>query len=165
MVGLGQGGGGRKSHAPAGAALRGKRRLYAESGRFFVLEVSAPQRAQAVDFGRTNNPLFVERPEWLVQATCASAYIMCIFYVLSLYLAVTDSWGRGPLARVALPLFLGGKLYAISFYHYMEFTSHAPPPNLVPYWAAEGPYLLNMGLLLHKVVSMAAADGKGAKQQ
>lgn len=126
---------------------------------------STPFVAQAVDFGRTNNPLFVERPEWLVQATCASAYIMCIFYVLSLYLAVTDSWGRGPLARVALPLFLGGKLYAISFYHYMEFTSHAPPPNLVPYWAAEGPYLLNMGLLLHKVVSMAAADGKGAKQQ
>ena len=125
---------------------------------------STPFVQQAVDFG-PNNPLFVERPEWLVKATCAHAYIMWAFYVLTFYLAVTEGWARGPLARVALPLFLGAKLYAISFYHYMEFTSHAPPPNLLPYWAAEGPYLLNIGLLVKKLVSVASGDGKGAKQQ
>ncbi len=126
---------------------------------------TTPFVAQAVDFG-PNNPLFVERPEWLVKATCAHAYVMWIFYAITLYLAATDGWARRPLlARVALPIFLGGKIWAISFYHYMEFTSHVPPPNLVPYWAAEGPYLLNIWLLLRKLVSVASGDGKRAKQQ
>ena len=33
----------------------------------------------------------------------------------------------------------------------MEFTSDRPPPNLVPYFATEGPYLLSIGLVLLKL--------------
>ena len=40
---------------------------------------------------------------------------------------------------------------AIGFYHLMEFTSDRPPPNLVPYFATEGPYLLSIGLVLLKL--------------
>lgn len=126
-----------------------------------------PFVGRAVAFGAAHNPLFVERPDWLVAATCAHASVYWILYAVVLWLAVSDGWDRcpRPLARVVLPALLGGKVYAILFYHYMEFSSHAPPPNLVPYWAAEGPYLLNIGLILHKLVSMATEEERRGKQE
>ena len=35
------------------------------------------------------------------------------------------------------------QLYAIAFYHAMEFTSASPPPDLALYWGAEAPYPLS----------------------
>ena len=31
-------------------------------------------------------------------------------------------------------MFAGVKLYALGFYHTMEYTSTTPPPELLPYW-------------------------------
>ena len=42
---------------------------------------------------------------------------------------------------------------AIFFYHFMEFTSSAPPENLIPYFSVEGPYVLSMALIIYKVYS------------
>ena len=47
-----------------------------------------------------------------------------------------------------LLIFTGIKLYALGFYHYMEFSSDIPPENLIPYWATEGPYLVSMIMVL-----------------
>jgi hypothetical protein len=43
------------------------------------------------------------------------------------------------------------KLYALAFYHAMEFTSATPPPQLLPYWLPEGPYLLALGASLWRM--------------
>jgi len=119
-----------------------------------------------VDFGLAYNPLFHARPEWLVKATCGHAYIMWIFYSTVFYVAITDGWTRSKLlTRVVLPIFLGAKVYAIFFYHYMEFTSETPPTNVVVYFAAEGAYLVSMALVLYKLISAAtASDAKDGKQ-
>ena len=104
--------------------------------------------AETVAFCEKANPLFLLRPEWLRLATCFSAYGMCPFYLLIGATAVLDAWVR---TRGLILLFLGGKIYAIAFYHAMEFTSASPPLNLAMYWGAEGPYLVSIGLLLWKL--------------
>lgn len=43
------------------------------------------------------------------------------------------------------------KLYALAFYHTMEFTSATPPPALLPYWLPEGPYLLALAASLWRM--------------
>ena len=43
-------------------------------------------------------------------------------------------------------------MYAIFFYHIMEFISETPPQNLVPYFLAEGPYFISLALLMTKCV-------------
>ena len=40
------------------------------------------------------------------------------------------------------------QVYGVAFYHFMEFTSSTPPPNLVPYFAAEGPYAVSVLMVL-----------------
>ena len=104
--------------------------------------------AETIAFCEKANPLFLLRPEWLRLATCFSAYGMCPFYLLIGATAVLDAWVR---TRGLILLFLGGKIYAIAFYHAMEFTSASPPLNLAMYWGAEGPYLVSIGLLLWKL--------------
>ena len=104
--------------------------------------------AETVAFCEKANPLFLLRPEWLRLATCFSAYGMCPFYLLIGATAVLDAWVS---TRRLILLFLGGKIYAIAFYHAMEFTSASPPLNLAMYWGAEGPYLVSIGLLLWKL--------------
>jgi len=128
---------------------------------------TTPFVKDAYDFGIAYNPLFHEQPEWLVKATCVHAYGFWILYSLIFYLSVTDGWARSGskvLTRVILPVFLGAKVYAILFYHFMEFTSHAPPPKLLPYFAAEGGYLVSIGLVFYKLVSVASDTPKNAKQ-
>ena len=86
--------------------------LLAGDTRFLVPETIA--------FCTDNNPLFLARPEWMVKATCASAYCFLPGYALIVYAAATRGWER---MRVPILLFVGAKLYAIAFYHFMEFTS------------------------------------------
>ena len=111
--------------------------------------------AETVAFCEKANPLFLLRPEWLRLATCFSAYGMCPFYLLIGATAVLDAWVR---TRSLILLFLGGKIYAIAFYHAMEFTSASPPLNLAMYWGAEGPYLVSIGLLLWKLCIQGPAE-------
>ena len=111
--------------------------------------------AETVAFCEKANPLFLLRPEWLRLATCFSAYGMCPFYLLIGMTAVLDAWVR---TRGLILLFLGGKIYAIAFYHAMEFTSASPPLNLAMYWGAEGPYLVSIGLLLWKLCLQGPAS-------
>lgn len=127
---------------------------------------STPFVKETVDFAIEYNPLFHERPEWLVKATCIHAYGFWILYSIIFYLAVTDGWARCSklLSRVVLPVFLGAKVNAIFFYHFMEFTSHAPPPNVLAYFGAEGSYLVSIGLVLYKLVSVASNEAIKGKQ-
>ena len=119
----------------------------------------------AYDFGVAYNPMFHDRPDWLVKATCVHAYGFWILYSIIFYLAVTDGWARSKfLSQVVVPVFLGAKVYAILFYHFMEFTSDTPPPKLVPYFGAEGGYLVSMGLVFYKLVSLAMDNGKRSKE-
>jgi len=106
--------------------------------------------AETVDFCVMANPLFLARPEWMRMATCISAYGFCGFYALIALVTLTGMWGR---FRTVLTLFIGAKLNAILFYHIMEFTSATPPPNVVPYFAVESPYLVSIGLVLYKIVT------------
>ena len=46
-------------------------------------------------------------------------------------------------------------MYGVAFYHFMEFTSSTPPPNLLPYFAAEGPYAVSVQMVLLKVAYSA----------
>ena len=48
-------------------------------------------------------------------------------------------------------LFVGAKLYAIAFYHFMEFTSATPPPHPAAYFAVEGPCLFSVALVLMRI--------------
>jgi hypothetical protein len=110
---------------------------------------------ETIDFCRDNNPLFLQRPEWLAKATCLSAYVLSLGYLFLLYVVSSNGWKK---FAVPLLLFLGAKAYAIGFYHLMEFTSDLPPKNLIPYFSVEGPYILSMAIVLSKVVY--ALNGK-----
>ena len=72
------------------------------------------------------------------------------FYVLITITAVMDWWQR---MRIPILMFTGAKLNAIGFYHLMEFTSSTPPKNLVPYFSAEGPYLVAIALVAYSCVN------------
>mmetsp|Transcript_3807 Transcript_3807/g.9276 ORF Transcript_3807/g.9276 Transcript_3807/m.9276 type:complete len:157 (+) Transcript_3807:1198-1668(+) len=113
--------------------------------RFLVPETLA--------FCEKYNPLFLLRPEWMRVATCVSAYVFSPFYALILLGTLTGSLHR---FKSIVLLFIGAKLNAILFYHYMEFTSATPPSDLVPYFAVEGPYLLSIVLVLYKLLATKA---------
>ena len=106
---------------------------------------------ETLDFCNLNNPLFLAHPEWMVIATCFSAYVFPLGYITVLVAACFDLWR---LLAVPLLLFLGAKFYGIFFYHIMEFSNQEgmAPKNLVPYFLVEGPYILSMLIVLKKVV-------------
>ena len=75
-----------------------------------------------IDFSIKYNPLFHARPEWLVKATCISAYAFWIVYAAIFFVSYFDAWGKSSLlTRVFIPVGIGIKLNAIFFYHFMEF--------------------------------------------
>ena len=84
----------------------------------------------------------------MVKATCISAYVLIFGYLLTLLATLTNQWKT---LAIPLLLFIGIKINAIFFYHYMEFTSLTPPEHLIPYFAVEGPYIISMLLVLYKV--------------
>ena len=109
------------------------------------------------DFANHHNPLFLSRPRWMQMATCISAYGFLPFYILILAAALLDRW-----AAFSIPIisFVGAKTYAIGYYHLMEFTSATPPPNLVPYFATEAPYILSIAIVLFQIRTALAATEK-----
>jgi hypothetical protein len=115
--------------------------LTEDDDRFLMKETYA--------FCKENNPYFLARPEWLRVATCVSAFVLCIGYSFIIFCAYFDAWDS-PMVVVPCLLFVGLKTYAIYFYHLMEFTSSIPPQNLVPYFAAEGPYVVSLVMVLYK---------------
>lgn len=125
-----------------------------------------PLVQQTIEFCKQYNPLFLERPEWLVQATCVHAKFFWMLYSLILATAATQSWHNRLLQKFIL-LGLGGKIYAVLFYHYMELTSHLPPPSLPAYFGSEGVYLVSIALVLYRIFSSipphATATSTGKK--
>lgn len=119
-----------------------------------------PLVQETIEFCRENNPLFLARPEWLVTATCFSAYGFAPFYALILVVAVTGAWGGK--ARAPILCFLGAKIYALLIYHWSEFTSAMPPKNLVPYFGVEGPYLVSFALVLMRLVAVQSSPKEKA---
>ncbi|CAB9508434.1 expressed unknown protein [Seminavis robusta] len=113
------------------------------------------------EFSVANNRLFLERPEWLLQATCLHAYVFPFYYAIVLATTLLDAWHVKPLQYFLL-IFVGAKIYAIGFYHFVEFTSHVPPENLLPYWGAELPYVIAIGLVLKNLwdAMTGTADNK-----
>ena len=105
---------------------------------------------QTYDFSVENNRLFLQRPEWLQKATCLHCWFFPYYYAAVLVTTLLDLWHVRPLQMIFL-LFVGAKLYALGFYHYMEFTSEIPPQHLVPYFATEGPYLVAIGMVLYNI--------------
>lgn len=91
----------------------------------------------------------------MVQATCISAYGLIFGYILTLIAVLTRSWKT---LAVPLLIFIGIKLNAIFFYHFMEFTSDTPPENLIPYFSVEGPYILSMVLVIMKILHSLSRD-------
>mmetsp|Transcript_57954 Transcript_57954/g.154167 ORF Transcript_57954/g.154167 Transcript_57954/m.154167 type:complete len:143 (-) Transcript_57954:97-525(-) len=112
---------------------------------------------ETLDFAQQHNPLFLSRPRWMQVATCISAYGFLPFYIIIGLAALLDRWAS---LRVPIMFFIGAKGYAIGFYHLMEFTSETPPPNLVPYFATELPYILSIVLVLMQLAKAGAAAQK-----
>ena len=118
--------------------------------------------AETIAFCEVNNRLFLQRPDWMVTATCFSAYCLSFGYLLIVFTTWTNLW-----RRLAVPLLLlcGVKLNAILFYHVMEFTSASPPEHLAAYFSVEGPYILSMGLVILKVSQALYAKGPRPKAE
>jgi hypothetical protein len=115
---------------------------------------------ETIDFSVKFNPLFLSRPEWMVKATCVSAYVLSIGYLFIMGVTLFGAWRQ---CRTIVMLFLGAKLYAIGFYHLMEFTSpdiKLRPQHLVPYFAVEGPYVLSMLVTFAKCTFLPKAKVK-----
>ena len=105
---------------------------------------------ETYEFCTAHNPLFLARPEWLRLATCFSAYTFCLGYLVILYASLTNGWAK---LRAPILLFIGAKMYALIYYHTMEFTSETPPQGLHAYFAVEGPYLLAGVLVIRKIMA------------
>ena len=78
------------------------------------------------EFTKEHNRLFMQRPEWLRKATCISAYGFCPFYLLIAVTALFDAWDGSH--RMLITLFIGAKINALFFYHFMEYTDPELPP-------------------------------------
>ena len=84
----------------------------------------------------------------MLVATCLSAYGLILGYLLIGYAALLNKWQT---LKIPIAVFIGVKLNALTFYHVMEFTSDIPPPDLIPYFSVEGPYLLAIALVLYRL--------------
>ena len=73
------------------------------------------------------------------------------------WVAAMNHWSKF-YVTVPVLLFVGIKLNAIYFYHFMEFTSHTPPQNLIPYFSAEGPYIVSMFVVIYQTMDALASQ-------
>ena len=117
---------------------------------------TTPLVQQTIEFCRDYNPLFEARPTWLVDATCIHAYGFWILYSTIFVTAILDKWNLFPL-QIMICLGIGAKLYAVIFYHYMEFTSEMPPPSPLIYFSAEGSYIVSIILVFYKIITASSA--------
>ncbi|KAG7371844.1 hypothetical protein IV203_017986 [Nitzschia inconspicua] len=118
---------------------------------------TTPLVQATIQFCEQYNPLFLNRPEWLVKATCVHCDYFWILYGGILFTSIGNLWDRRIIQYLIL-LGLGAKLYAVLFYHYMELTSDKPPPNLLAYFGAEGLYLVSIALVLYKVFTTPCSN-------
>lgn len=125
---------------------------------------TTPLVRQTIEFCRRYNPLFESRPLWLVDATCLHANYFWILYGTILVTALLNLWSSRQVQMVIL-VGIGAKLYAVLFYHYMEFTSDMPPPNPVAYFGAEGAYMVSIVLVLYKIITAPSSPVKSTKVQ
>merc|ERR1712137_342021 len=95
------------------------------------------------------NPLFLSRPEWLQAATCMSAYVLGVGYIVGVY---TFLMGNESF-RDMLLLFTGFKLYAIGIYWYLELFGSMPAPDMLMFAAPEITYLFALGLVMFRLRS------------
>lgn len=110
-----------------------------------------------IAFCEQYNPLFLARPEWVVQATCIHYRFFWILYTTILITAGGNLWQYSRTLQNVILLGVGAKLNAVLFYHYMEFTSDQPPPNLWAYFGAEGSYLVSIVLVLYKIFNTSTS--------
>ena len=108
---------------------------------------------ETYEYAKANNPLFFSRPEWLRNATCISSYGLVLGYVVIVVTALTDTWNGSQ--AFLINMFVGAKVYALFYYHFMEFTDPelAPWNSLGGYWAAESPYLIGIGLTTYMLLT------------
>ena len=118
---------------------------------------------EAYEFSVVNNRLFLERPEWMRVATCVSSSTFSVFYCAILVTCLMDAWHVRWVQNLLL-MFHGAKIYALGFYHLMNFWSHVPPENLIPYWSTEGPYLVSMGMVLFNIWNASPETSSKPKQ-
>jgi len=105
--------------------------------------------------------LFLLRPEWLRVATCFSAYGLLLGNM-----AVAASAASGfTRYRGVVTLYIGAKVYALIFYHWLEYTSATPPEDHMAYWSAESPYLVAMGLVCWRLATTGGRAATEAKKQ
>jgi hypothetical protein len=121
-----------------------------------------PLASTTLDFCKSYNPLFLARPEWMRVATCFSAYGFVCGYALCGIAAAFDLWAR---LRLPIAIFIGAKVYGILFYHYMEFTSASPPPELLPYFGVEGPYLVSIALVVRRLAALPGEASDSIKKR
>lgn len=122
--------------------------------------------AETADFAKACNPLFLARPPWLRFATCVSAFTFAPCYLcIALSFAMGTAWLRK--IRTAALCFFSVKVYALVLYHgVVFFGGEAPAPPLpLKYWSAEAPYLLGLGLALHRLLTLGADGEVKAKGQ
>lgn len=93
------------------------------------------------------NPLFLSRPEWLMAATCISAYVLGTGYVFGV---ITFAVGINSM-RIPILMFCGFKLYALTLYYYLEFFGSMPAPDILMFLAPEGVYYLALFLTLFRL--------------
>jgi hypothetical protein len=122
---------------------------YCHSGGKLTVDDKRFLIPETITFCTENNPLFLAAPDWMVNATCVSAYVFFGCYVTILLVTGLNQWRR---FAIPLLLFIGAKMNAIGFYHLMEFTHPTlAPQNILAYFSVEGPYLLSMTIVLWKV--------------
>jgi hypothetical protein len=68
--------------------------------------------AETIAFCQQYNPLFLARPQWMVVATCTSAFGFLPFYLLIAFAAVTGRWKT---FRLPISIFVGCKINALLF--------------------------------------------------
>ena len=78
---------------------------------------------ETVEFCTAHNPLFLARPEWLRLATC----FWRVRFSSGTWLYCEPRSRTAGRSCAPHSLFIGAKMYALIYYHTMEFTSETPP--------------------------------------
>ena len=104
---------------------------------------------ETYEYSEKFNPLFLARPEWLRVATCMSAYMLSVGYIVGIVAIL----GALDILRIPLLMFCSFKLNALTLYYWIEFFGSMPVPDLGMFLAPEGPYLIALAIVLFRMRS------------